>query len=148
MGIVDELRQSHARMTETIEGLSEEELTRKSTIGSWSARDVLLHIAIWNGEALKALAIWRAGYDPDWSHVKKIQQINDFWKETLDMLSTNQVIMIFNSTCAALTNDLSTISDENWKSRGGVPKWLDWIVIQHANHHLEKLRSYRKSLCK
>lgn len=149
MGIVDELKQSHACVLETINGFTDEELTRENTIGKWSARDVLLHMAMWDGEALKAFAIWRAGYNPDWSsRVKRIPEINYFWHETFDMLSAKQIIQLFDSTRAAMTNDISKISDDIWKSRGGIPKWLDTVVIKHGNHHLEKLQAYRKSLCK
>jgi uncharacterized damage-inducible protein DinB len=148
MEIVNELNQFQVDVLKAIDGLTEDELTRENAIGKWSVRDTLLHMAMWDGEALKALSIWRIGYDPDWSQAKRIQQINDFWHETLDLLTTNQVIHIFNSTCAALANDMSMISDDIWKSRGGVPKWLDWVVIKHGNHHLEKLLEYRKSICK
>ena len=149
MGIVDEMKQSQADILEAIDGLTSSELTKKNAIGKWSARDVLLHIAMWDGEALKAFALWRAGYNYDWSsHVKRIQEINDFWQVNFNMLSAAGVVQLFNATRTALANDVSMVSDKTWKSCGGAPKWLNTIVIEHGSHHLEKLKEYRKSLCK
>jgi uncharacterized damage-inducible protein DinB len=148
MGIVDDLGQAQADVLEAIDGLTAEELTRENAIGKWSVRDTLLHMAMWDGEALKALAIWRTGHDADMSYTKNYGKFNDFWYENMKELSATQVIQMFNLTCHALTCDVSAVGDDIWQKRGGIPKWLNFIVITHGNHHLAKIQEYRKSLGK
>ena len=46
MGIAEELRQGHVQLLEFIEGLTAEEVNRHNTIGKWSVRDVILHLAM------------------------------------------------------------------------------------------------------
>jgi hypothetical protein len=148
MRIVDDLTKSQADVLEAIDGLTGEELSRENAIGKWSVRDILLHIAMWDGEALKGFAIWRNGHDVDWTYAENYLKFNEFWHENLKNLSVNQVLQMFNLTRNALINDISAVSDEIWEKRGGVPSWLHGIVIKHANHHLEKLQAYKQSLSK
>ncbi len=148
MGIVDDLTKAQADVLEAIDGLTAEELTRENAIGKWSIRDTLLHMAMWDGEALKALAIWRTGHDVDMSYTRNYDKFNEFWYENLKDLSATQVIQMFNLTRHALLSDVSIIGDDIWERRGGIPRWLDWIVIKHDGHHLAKIQEYRKSLGK
>jgi hypothetical protein len=148
MGIVDDLRNKHVEVLQAIDGLSEEEMGRPNCIGKWAARDVLMHIAMWDGEALKALAIWRTGHEFTWPYLDGYLKLNDCWYEITKNLSATQVIQTYNLTRNALIADISCISDDIWEKRGGVPKWLPGIALEHNNWHLEKLREYRKSLGK
>jgi hypothetical protein len=146
LSIVDDLNKAQADVLEAINGLTADELTRENAIGKWSVRDTILHIAMWDGEALKGLSIWRTGHDVDWSYTENYLKFNEFWHENLKGLSATQVIQLFNLTRHALICDISAISDEIWEKRGGVPEWLYGIVIKHGGHHLAKLQEYRKSL--
>ena len=148
MKIAEELRQGHLNILQALNGLTPDELNRQNTIGKWSARDVVLHLAMWDGEALKALAVWRTGHDSDWSYARDYLKFNDFWAANLQHLNSDQVIQMFNLTRTALIADTDCIPDEIWGNRGGVPRWMYDVVIEHNNHHIEKLRAYRKSLGK
>jgi hypothetical protein len=57
-------------------------------------------------------------------------------------------MQMFNLIRHALVSDISGISAEIWEKRGGVPKWLYEITIDHNGRHLKKLQAYRKSLGK
>jgi hypothetical protein len=146
MSIVDDLTQTQKDVLEAIDGLTAEELEKESTIGKWSARDVVIHIAMWNGEALKALAVWRTGHDYDWTYANEYLKMNDFWKDMTKKLTSTQVIQMYNLVQGALIADVSCISDDIWAGRGGIPDWLSGITIEHNKWHLEKLRGYKKSL--
>ena len=148
MSIVDELRQSYQVILDAIEGLPTAELTRPNAIGDWSVRDVLLHIAMWEGEVLKALAVWRSGYEVDWSHVKGaegIQKFNDFWITNLKHLSAAKVLQMLDQIHSAVIADVSAVTDEEWKRRNGVPRWLQEITIEHNTTHTRKISAYKKA---
>jgi hypothetical protein len=147
MAIVDDLKQAHDEILDCIGSFSDDELDRCNTIGKWSARDVILHMTMWDGEVLKALAIWRTGHDYDWTYAEEYLKFNEFWHETLEKLTAKQVVQMFNLTRAALTADTSCVSDSIWKKRGE-PTWLRGISIKHDGLHLKKLQEYQKSLGK
>jgi hypothetical protein len=148
MKIADDLKKSHVEILEAIEDLKEEEIAGKEAIGKWSVRDVLLHIAMWDGEALKALAVWRLGHDYDWSYAKDYLRFNDFWVDVTEHLSVAQVLRLFNLVHSALATEVAAIPDDIWNGRGGVPQWLMDITINHYDEHLPKITAYRQSLGK
>ncbi len=151
MSIADELKKSHIDILDVVQELTEDELSRQNTIGKWSARDVLLHIAMWEGEAVKALTVWRTGHQPDWNYLndkKIILKFNDFWIENLKHLSATQVLKMLNLTHSSLVADVSAIPEEIWDKRGGTPKWLSEITFEHNKEHLPGLIAYKNSLGK
>jgi hypothetical protein len=146
MSIVEDLVLTQKDVLEAIDGLTSAEMEKENTIGKWSARDVVIHIAMWDGEALKALSVWRTGHNYDWTYAKEYLKFNAFWHEVTSMLSSTQVIQMYNLVHGALIADISSISDEVWTKRGGVPDWLPGIAVEHNKWHLEKLQAYKKSL--
>ena len=148
MGISDDLKKSQVDILAAMENLTSEEMSRENTIGKWSARDVILHIAMWEGEVIKMLAIWRTGHDVDWSYAKHYLKFNDFWVEITKHLSVNRIMKMFNLTHAALVADISAIPEGIWAERGGIPKWIHEITVGHNNEHIPKLQAYKKSLGK
>ena len=151
MSIVDELKQSHVDLLESIDGLEPDQLEKKKAIGEWSIRDVVLHLAMWEGEVLKALAIWRMGHKVDWIYVgdeKNQLKFNKFWIDTMTYLSAEDVIRLFNLTHSAIVADISAIPEEIWKQRGGIPGWIGNITTEHNRGHIDKIRAYRKTLDK
>jgi len=147
MAIADDLKQSHMDMLEAIGGLSADDLTRDNTIGYWSVRDVILHIAMWEGEALKAFAVWRTGHDYDWTYTRDMDMFNEFFIEAGKDLSLGMVLQMFNLVHSALVNDVSLVTDEIWKKRGE-PKWIREVTVDHNTHHIEKIKKYKESLRK
>lgn len=147
MGIADELKQSHMDMLEAIGGLSADDLTREKAIGYWSVRDVILHIAMWEGEALKAFAVWRTGHDYDWTYARDMDMFNEFFMEAGKDLSLGMVLQMFNLIHSAVVNDVSLVSDEIWKNRGE-PKWIREVTIEHNAQHIKKIKKYKESLKK
>jgi len=148
MAFIDDAKTAYDQVLVAIDGLTAEEMTREGTIGKWSARDVLSHMSFWDGEALKGFAIWRMGHDYDWTFAKEYSKINDTWFEATKKLDVNQVIQNFNLPRHAVLSDIANVPDEIWQKRGGIPKWLNFLLVEHNNHHLAKLQEYRKSLGK
>jgi hypothetical protein len=148
MEIVDELKKSYRDIMDAVENLTTEEMSREKTIGEWSVRDVILHIAMWEGEVVKMLAIWRAGHEVDWSYAKHYLKFNDFWLEITKHLSVEKIMKMFDFTHVALLADISAIPGEVWAERGGLPKWIYDITVGHNNEHIPKLQDYKTSLGK
>ncbi|GEM_PF-1894655 len=146
MSIVDDVRATQADALKAIEGLTSSQLEAPGTIGKWSARDVILHIAMWTGECLKGFAVWKTGHDYDWNYAKEYLMFNDFWIKSCAHLGPDQVIQMFNLNYSALLNELTAVPEDLWKSRGGSPDWLSGIAVEHARQHIDKLNDYRNKV--
>jgi hypothetical protein len=146
MEIVEDIKKVHSDFLKAIEGLTSQQLMVPETIGKWSAKDTMLHTAMWTGECLKGFSIWKTGHDFDWDYAKEYLSFNDFWVKSCAHLTPEQVIQMLNLIYLALINELAGIPPEIWKSRGGVPKWLQGIAIAHARGHSDKLNAYRNKV--
>ncbi len=151
MSIVNDLKRTHENLQNAINGLTTRELEARHSIGDWSVKDVLVHMAMWDGEVLKNLALWRSGSQVDWSYVKDrkaILKFNDFWINNLKHLSARKVIQMLNSIHGAIIADLSTSVGPHREKRRSIPKWLRQITVDHNKHHIKKIQAYRESVGK
>lgn len=148
MSIADELTKSGEDLRGAIEGLTAKEMTRPRTIGDWSIRDVILHLAMWEGEVLKALAIFRAGRKVDWAYVKDaegISRFNEFWISNMKHLTVRKVLAMFDEIHSAVIADVSSLTASKRKA---LPGWVKEITVEHNAAHVKKIVAYRKSLGK
>lgn len=61
-----EIRDAYDDLFGQIAGISDEQLLLPGTAGTWSARDVIAHIADWEAVLIEHLARLDAGLLPDW----------------------------------------------------------------------------------
>jgi hypothetical protein len=146
MDIAEDLRKTHQEILAAIEGLTPEQLTAPNSFGRWSAREVMLHLAMWAGECLKAISVWKTGHSYDWDYATDYLAFNDFWIKTCHHLSLGQVTQMLNIHYLSLTNELAGIDENIWQKRGGCPKWLSEIAIGHSREHIDRLHEYRNRI--
>ena len=58
------VNESWSELQQSVEGLTDAQLTQPGTMDQWSIRDVLAHITTWEGEALQHLPTIMAGGRP------------------------------------------------------------------------------------
>src|SRR5579859_1236684 len=51
---LDGVRSGRAALNIAISGLTEEQLTQEIVAGDWTVKDILAHVAAWQGEALRS----------------------------------------------------------------------------------------------
>ena len=71
--LLEYLAGSRSRLLASIAGLSDEQLTRKGSIGSWSIKDVLGHVAAWEWIV--------AGFVPQWLATGQAPDVLDVLEE-------------------------------------------------------------------
>lgn len=147
MNVAEDFRAAHQELLKAIQGLTPEQMTKENVFGKWSAREVILHIAMWIGETLKAVAVWKTGHEYDWDYAREYLAYNDFWVSATKHLTLDQIMQMLNLYCFALYGELSPISKDIWQTRG-VPSWLNEIAIAHTKEHTYKLKEYRAQLIK
>src|SRR4051812_26232191 len=66
LDILQRTSASWLALKKTIDGLSEADLSRPGTIGSWAGRDLMVHIANWDEEMTRLLRDLDAGKPERW----------------------------------------------------------------------------------
>src|SRR2546425_1741278 len=61
MQLFDRVHESWQEFRQSFEGLSEAEMREPGVAGDWSARDLVIHVAVWEQEALTALPLLLEG---------------------------------------------------------------------------------------
>jgi hypothetical protein len=146
MDITEDIKTTHGEILKAIDSLTSQQLAAPETIGKWSAKDVILHIAMWAGECLKGMAVWKTGHSYDWDYAKEYLAFNDLWFKSCSHLSPEQVIQMLNLNYLALSNELTAIPPEIVQQRGGIPVWLKGIAVSHSQSHIDKLNAYRNKI--
>ena len=145
---VERVRSARAELNQALSGLSEEQLTHEATIGDWSVKDVLAHLAAWTGEA--AMAVERALHGEqvgplviesvdDWNArrvaerrrlplVDVVQEFNETYDRLLDALE-------------AAPADAIPLGPAGWDQSARL-----WWLTEHDREHLDALQAYRGQL--
>jgi hypothetical protein len=122
----DALREGEGLMRELLAGVSAEELERPATIGDgdWSAKDLLGHIATWEGIALGTLAEWRGGSRPWIEDVfaggtDAVDELNARLVEEKRALSLEEVRSEAETVHLRLLQEIEGTPDGEWTARAG-----------------------------
>ena len=161
------LAEGQAALAALFAKLSDEEMTRPSTIGGgeWSAKDLMGHIAFWEELAVETLADWRAGRRPS------VEYISDAGEEGIDAANAcNQARTAGESldgvraraatAHATVLQAIRAMSEDEWRARALYPNAGRATLAErlgstlgapaqpfgHAFAHLPDLRAYVESL--
>ena len=134
--------------------LSEPQMEQPSTIGggSWSAKDLLGHIAAWEEVALHTITAWRTGQplptDADWPGT---DAFNAQVQERTSAQALPEVRQYATSAHAGLVAGIRNLSDDEWRSTRGdsvLGETLGRITggpagnFRHAFDHLDDLKAF------
>jgi hypothetical protein len=154
-----------SQMTKLLSELTEEQFTRGATIGggAWSAKDLLGHVAFWEGIALETLDAWRRGEEPRIEQtftVGGVDALNAWNEKRKAAWSAEEVRSQAQDVHHRLVTEIEAMSDEEWRSKApyaterrrklvtelgsvlGAPKQ----PFGHAFAHLPDLEAYVRSL--
>ena len=161
------LQEGQAALQALFSRLSNEEMTRPATVGggSWSAKDLMGHVAFWEELAADTLADWRAGRRPS------VEQIYDEGAAGIDSANArNQArtaeqpldAVRARATAAHVTvvQAVRAMSDEEWRAEAFYPNARRPTLAEllgstlgapeqpfgHAFAHAPDLKAYVESL--
>lgn len=129
-----------------IDGMQSKEITAPRTIGEWSVKDALAHITIWEEEAAKAFEIWKLGIEPDWLHIKDLDEFNNTTVKERRRISLSKIKEQLRMVHHGVIENLKSVPEDEYLNRGGVPKWLITLITSHIDEHVEKIKAYKNSL--
>jgi DinB superfamily len=150
LALIERYKAGYDEVLQSIEGLTEEQLSAHPLPGKWSAREIVQHLA--DSEMTSAIRIRRLltedtpqiqGYDQD-DYAARLRYNERDIAPALDALRGAR------STSAQL---LDAMSDEDWSREGthsesGRYTPEDWLRIYaaHAHNHAAQIRRLRKAV--
>lgn len=81
LDMLKDISAAHLQLRKTISSLSDEDLTRPNTAGIWSGKDVISHLADWEGVYARVLKDRDAGRPERWPRDEMTDYALDRWNE-------------------------------------------------------------------
>jgi hypothetical protein len=120
-----------------VDALPDAALERPNTVGPWSGRDVIAHVATWEDEALRVIAAMDAGGPEAWPDTPDGPAL-DAWNEAhvapFRALSTPELRQFADDTHTLLMNLAE-------RSPAAGPRIAAELTEGHCGEHLEQLRA-------
>jgi uncharacterized protein (TIGR03083 family) len=133
----DELQQS-------IEGLTDAQLTQPETMDQWSIRDVLAHITTWEEETLKHLpTIMAGGRSPRYATQGGIDAFNAMTMEQKRNLSLAEIRRQLYETHARLIEFIRSAPAEQLSGETRARRRLRWDTFHHYSEHARAICEWR-----
>ena len=129
-----------------IEGLSDEALSEPNTLGEWSVRDLLAHIATWDEEAVKALPVILDGKSPPkYTRYGGINAFNEQEQERKRPLSLSQVKQEMRDAHQQLVKFLESVPDDVFLTNPRFQRRLRYDTHRHYPQHAADVAAYRRA---
>lgn len=142
---LDRMRAGRAELDSAITGLSEDQITQELVAGDWTVKDILSHLAAWQGEALLAAKRVASGLPDGYLIEESIDEWNRHRVDERRRLPLVDVMQEFNETYESLVAALERCPDGNpdycpdlWEQTGNL-----WWLTFHDAEHAGIIRAYR-----
>ncbi|MCI0485362.1 MAG: DinB family protein [Blastocatellia bacterium] len=141
---IEKLNTERQNFMKTIEGLSDEEMCEPMGEDKWAIRDVLGHLAAWEGEAVKAFEQKASGQRPTIGDIKDFDAWNKVEADKRKDRSLEENRQEFFETrkrFLTILNDLPE-DEKTWDPNRMTVK-LVCAMIEHECHHAKAIQEYR-----
>lgn len=144
--VLKRLEERWREFRESLEGLSEEELTRGSVVGEWAARDLMAHVTTWEEETLKLLPEILAGRrTPKYSTLYGgVDAFNAQSHERKPGLRLEEVRRQMEETHGRLVGYLESVAEEVFEGNERFVRRLRLDTYGHYREHAEHIREWRR----
>ena len=146
--LINALNDEYRSLLELVQDFGQKDFEKPGAAGQWTARDVFAHLAFWNGEAKKAIALALRGERPDPWLLTNIEEINAREAAARGPTPLPRVMDDFRRSVRELAAQLEAASEQHLE-RETVHKSLDgsganaaWIaanLIEHLQTHGEAM---------
>ena len=137
---------SHEGLVDALEGLSEEEATRKGLTAEWSIKDALSHISAWEIEAGRIIVeIQNGTWKPQRLNSELIDEFNRQAVESRQGHSMPQVREEFDAAHREMERLIETLPDEVDESTPTY-KYIEAVTFKHFAHHGAMIEEYKKGV--
>ncbi len=150
--LIHRIQEERERLLQALEGLTSEEMSQEPVFGEWTVKDILVHIAVWQGRLITTLFQLEQGRRPKDLTLSEaeVDALNErFYREQKDR-PLERVLADFHGTYQQLLKRLERFSNEDLTQPGrfpGVSKPL-WKLIaadtfEHDAEHRADIERWR-----
>lgn len=127
-------------------GLAESEMLQPGVSGDWSVKDIIAHVTVWEGEALKHLPLIHAGErTPKYADVYGgIDAFNALMVEGKKTLSLVEVLRQRDETHRRIMDYVQSVPEELYATETRFRKRLRFDTYGHYKLHAEGIRKWRE----
>jgi hypothetical protein len=154
--LIRRIHEERERLLQALEGLSPEEMTHVPVVGEWTVKDILAHLAVWQGRLITALFQLEQGRRPKDLELSpaEVDALNArIYREQKDR-PLERVLADFHGTFQQLLRRLERFSDADLTQPGRFPGLAGplWELIasetyEHDAEHrvdIERWRAARR----
>src|SRR5262245_17392662 len=131
-------------------GLSDAQMTEPGVTGSWSVRDIIAHVTIWEEEALKHLPLIIEGQKPPRYSVKYggIDAFNALMIEQRKELSLSDILRQLDRTHRRLIDYCESVPGEQFSRETRFRRRLKLDTYSHYPIHAQAIQEWREQSAK
>jgi hypothetical protein len=150
--LINQLEESREKLLDLVEQLEDEELLEPQAVGTWSVKDLLVHLTLWEAQIITLLWQAKRGQRPTTVHFsnESDDQINARWyTENIDR-PLDFVLSDFYSVRDQTIRRVEEFSNQDltdpnrYPWQNGRPLW-DWIAgssFEHESEHIDDLQAF------
>jgi hypothetical protein len=137
---------THGGLVKTLEGLSEDEATRKGLTEQWSIKDALSHISAWEIEAARIITeIQNGTWKPQRLNRELIDEFNRQAVEDRQGHSMPQVREEFDAAHSEMERLIESFPEEVDES-SPIYKYVEAVTFKHFAHHGALIEEWKKQM--
>ena len=141
--IQERVRTAHRKLTDALEGLSEEEAGRVGLTNEWSIKDALAHISAWETEGELRLREIQAGtWQPQRLSHEMIDEFNARAVTERKTRSFAELREEFDRAHSSLEEFIASLPDEI-DEKSPTYKFIEGVTFHHHEHHAGQIENYR-----
>lgn len=150
--LLQRLQQERERLLQALEGLSEEELCLPNAVGEWSMKDLLGHIADWEGMFTEEVVRVHDEQPPVEPWREGINRLNAKLAAKKKDLPLQEIREEFFRVRQELVNTIESLPKEMLHKKvsvGRMQRNIQWYVAEawkHDQEHLPDIRAWQRQL--
>lgn len=149
------MAEERQKLLQAMEGLTGEQMTRPETVGEWSVKDILGHIASWDEETLKAVKqLVHEGRPYIMEDLDSVDAWNARQVQKKRGLSLGEVVAEFTAVRQELLEVVEGLTEEQltqrvqypWPEEGPLQELIAASTFEHDGEHCRDILAWRKTL--
>ncbi|HEY0003757.1 MAG TPA: DinB family protein [Pyrinomonadaceae bacterium] len=141
--MIERVHESHERLIQAIDGLSEEQATRKGLNPQWSVKDCLAHVAAWESEGARLFEEMVKGtWKPQAIDKSFIDEFNARAVEARTNRSMREVADEYNLAHVEIERLLQSMPAEIDETSHSY-HLIELLTIKHPAHHAAQIEEWK-----
>lgn len=135
---------AHEKLTNALEGLTDEQATRVGLNAQWSVKDALSHITAWEIEGVRILSEISAGvWEPQKFDKQAIDEFNAHAVESRRENSMSEVRMEFDEAHREMERSIVSLLPDEVDESSPAYKFVEGTTFQHHTSHAGQIEEWK-----